>query len=208
LQDAWVLGSTIVGSETVYSQSTQFPSDFSPVAAGMTFKESPAGDFDGGDVFELSDVDLLMARIRGTSPLRWLDAMFDVNSDGSVAGEDLHVWVKDLKQTWFGDANLDGAFNSGDLVMVFTAGEYEDATEDNSGWATGDWNGDGDFNSGDLMVAFQDGGYELGEQQPVAAVPEPSGALLAALALIVISVVARTAPASGTSGTGVRSTFQ
>jgi hypothetical protein len=191
LQDAWVLGSTIVDSETVYNQWTQFPSGFSPVAAGMMFKESPAGDFDGNDVLELSDVDLLMAWIRGTSPFWWLDGMFDLNRDGRVSGDDLHVWVKDLRQTWFGDANLDGEFNSSDLVTVFAAGEYEDAFAGNSTWEEGDWNADGDFTSGDLIVAFQDGGYELGPRQPIAAVPEPSGVLLAALAVIVVSFVSR-----------------
>jgi hypothetical protein len=38
--------------------------------------------------------------------------MFDVNGDAGVDQQDLHIWVKDLKSTWFGDANLDGEFNA------------------------------------------------------------------------------------------------
>ena len=91
--------------------------------------------------------------------------MFDLNSDRTVDQADYRIWVKDLRQTWFGDANLDGEFNSGDLVAVFQAGEYEDVEEYNSGWATGDWNGDGVFDSSDLVVAFQDGGYEKGSSR-------------------------------------------
>jgi hypothetical protein len=58
-----------------------------------------------------------------------------------------------------GDSNLDGIFNSSDLVLVFTAGQYEDAIPGNSTFATGDWNGDGDFTTSDLVLAFQYGAY-------------------------------------------------
>ncbi|MCA9212474.1 MAG: hypothetical protein KDB27_05385 [Planctomycetales bacterium] len=67
-----------------------------------------------------------------------------------------------------GDSNLDGAFDSGDLVRVFASGEYEDNVDGNSTWEDGDWNGDGDFDSSDLIVAFVGGYYNLG---PVKVVP-------------------------------------
>ncbi len=51
--------------------------------------------------------------------------MFDVNQDGIVDELDLSDWVTTIKHTWFGDANLDGEFNSGDLVQVLAAGKYE-----------------------------------------------------------------------------------
>ncbi len=58
----------------------------------------------------------------------WLpDAIFDVNSDSIVDLEDHRVWVKDLKYTWFGDADLNGEFDSLDFVQVFAAGKYETA---------------------------------------------------------------------------------
>ncbi|MCA9215413.1 MAG: tandem-95 repeat protein, partial [Planctomycetales bacterium] len=44
-----------------------------------------------------------------------------------------------------GDSNYDGVFDSGDLVLVMQAGEYEDGIPNNSTWEEGDWNGDGDF---------------------------------------------------------------
>lgn len=61
-----------------------------------------------------------------------------------------------------GDANLDGVFNSTDLVLVWQAGEYEDTIPGNSTWAEGDWNGDGDFNTSDIIKAFQCGSYVNG----------------------------------------------
>ena len=57
---------------------------------------------------------------------------------------------------------MDGAFDSGDLIAIFEAGEYEDDIAQNSTWATGDWNGDREFDSGDLIAAFADGGYDAG----------------------------------------------
>jgi hypothetical protein len=81
-----------------------------------------------------------------------------------------------------GDANLDGEFNSSDLVEVFQRGKYE--LDIDAGWAEGDWNGDRRFDSGDMVAAFQDGGYEVGALAAVSAVPEPSCGLLLAIAVI------------------------
>ena len=64
-----------------------------------------------------------------------------------------------MLRTNFGDANLDGRFNSADLVLIFQRGAYEDDLALNSGWADGDWNGDGEFDSSDLVWAFRSGAY-------------------------------------------------
>jgi hypothetical protein len=131
------------------------------------------GDFNGSADLDIEDLDLLAAEIRSD----WNVDLFDVNKDKLVDFDDRRVWVHDLKRTYFGDSNLDGQFNSNDLVAVFQAGEYEDTLAFNSKWASGDWNGDGDFTTNDLVLAFQDGGYERG---PRAAhtVPEPACWLL------------------------------
>ncbi|MCA9211800.1 MAG: trypsin-like serine protease [Planctomycetales bacterium] len=60
----------------------------------------------------------------------------------------------------YGDANLDGVFNSSDLVKLFQRGEFEDSIQGNSNWQDGDWDGDGDFTTRDLVLAFQYGSYE------------------------------------------------
>ena len=56
---------------------------------------------------------------------RPVDPAFDLNDDGVVNYADREVWVNDLKNTWIGDANLNGEFNSGDMVQVFSRGKYE-----------------------------------------------------------------------------------
>ena len=123
------------------------------------------GDFDSDGDLDVDDVNALIGGISG------MDSAFDLTDDDTVDSADLNRWVKELKGTWIGDSNLDGEFNSSDLVAVFTVGKFEQDVP--AGWEEGDWNGDGKFTSGDFVTAFTDGGYEAGPFQPVAAVPEP-----------------------------------
>ena len=133
------------------------------------------GDFDSSGVLDISDIDNLLLQVAaGENP-----SAYDLNNDANVDTEDIRVWVKDLANTWIGDANLDGEFNSGDMVQVFQAGKYESDLD--AGWAEGDWTGDRRFDSGDMVAAFQDAGYEMGPRPAVNAVPEPSSGILLAV---------------------------
>jgi hypothetical protein len=136
------------------------------------------GDYNGDGLLTVWDIDLQALAPRGSNPFI---AKFDENADGSVDITDREIWVHQHRQTYFGDANLDGVFNSGDLVSVFVAGEYEDRSIGKSTWSTGDWNGDGEFASSDLVLALADGGYEAASK--AAAVPEPASVFLLSLAL-------------------------
>ena len=71
--------------------------------------------------------------------------------------------------TLYGDANLDGEFNSRDLVEVFQAGKYE--TPQAADWSEGDWNLDGQFDSQDLIAALQRGTYSLSAAAAEIAIP-------------------------------------
>ena len=134
----------------------------------------PAGDYDRNGVLDVADIDLLSREARqGTNSRR-----FDLNQDTHVDDRDRQVWVVDLKRTYFGDANLDGEFNSGDFVDVFVQGQYEDDLPANSTWATGDWDGDAEFTTADFVVAFTLGGYESGPRAAARFVPEPGSLLL------------------------------
>ncbi len=107
-------------------------------------------------------------------------------NDGSLTDPTARAaYVHDVLGTWMGDSNKDGEFNSGDLVAVFTAGEYEDGVPENSSWATGDWNGDKDFDSSDLVVAFSDGGFEMGPRPEGQAVPEPTSLAMFLSAMLI-----------------------
>ncbi|MCA9213596.1 MAG: lamin tail domain-containing protein [Planctomycetales bacterium] len=127
------------------------------------------GDFDNDGDLDVDDIDALSAEVRaGTNT-----ESFDLNNDAVVSGLDRVVWVEELKNTFFGDSNLDGEFNSTDFVSVFTSGLYESETKGTATWGTGDWNGDGNFDSSDFVTAFQSQAYEKGPRQ-ANAVPEPS----------------------------------
>jgi hypothetical protein len=152
------------------------------LAAGATCDDGAAlpGDFNGNGQLDDADIDLLSAEVRaGTN-----QAQFDLNQDAQVNDIDRQLWVADpmYKKTWFGDANLTGEFNSGDLVQVLASGTYEANVD--SGWSSGDFNGDQRTDSSDLVVALADGGYELGPRPAVAAVPEPAGWALALIGLL------------------------
>ena len=157
------------------------------------------GDLNDDGQFNSSDLDELGRAIRESLA----GAKYDLNSDGAINSLDRDYLVGTIADTYLGDANLDGEFNSGDFVFVFQAGQYEDGVANNSVWATGDWNGDTEFDSGDFVTAFQAGGYEVPrgavagidsadfivafktgnyETDPVAAVvPEPSTLVLLSL---------------------------
>lgn len=124
------------------------------------------GDYNKNGLLDAADLDLQ------TLAFGSQDLSYDLTKDGVVDYSDRLNWVNVVKKTWIGDANLDGFFDSGDFVAVFTVGKFEKDIE--ALWGEGDWNGDLRFDSGDFVAAFQEGGYERGGRAAVAAVPEPS----------------------------------
>ena len=147
------------------------------------------GDFDANGSLELADLDQLYAVIR----LGNHDLGFDLDGDAKVNDQDLFTWIRELKKTWIGDANLDGEFSSSDLVSLFAAAQFEDDLPMNSTWATGDFNGDGEFDSSDFVVAFADGGYEKGPKPAAIAVPETSCQTFLAIGFLAILFTSRSA---------------
>ena len=140
-----------------------------------------AGDFDGDGELSAGDIDLLSAEVRSGQ----YDSQYDLNVDGEVDQLDREMWIVELKNTYVGDANLDGEFNTSDFVAAFQYGQYEDAIDGNSTWESGDWDGDGDFKSGDFVAAFQAGGYEQGVRAAVA-VPEPSTLIMSLAGILTL----------------------
>lgn len=100
------------------------------------------------------------------------DLSNDVNRDGQLTEADRQFMIRYAMNSLLGDANVDGYFDSSDLVTVFRAGQYEDAIPSNSTWQTGDWNGDLEFSSRDIVSAFEKGNYEATRTAAVQ-LPEP-----------------------------------
>ncbi|MEZ6117455.1 MAG: hypothetical protein R3C28_12885 [Pirellulaceae bacterium] len=143
------------------------------------------GDLDLDRQLTANDIDLLAAYLRGGTE----NLNFDMNRDQSVNWSDHDFMVKDLIGVAFGDANLDGVFNSADLVKVFKPGEYEDDLELNSTWESGDWNGDGEFSTSDLIKAFQEDAYSNASLPQL--VPESTGTLPLLCVMIYLSFLQR-----------------
>lgn len=145
------------------------------------------GDFNYDTQVAVEDVDLLAAEIQlGTHR-----PDYDLTRDGLVDFDDLQLWVTTRARTYFGDADLDGKFDSTDLVKVLQSGEFEDTVDRNSTWADGDFNGNGDFETGDLILAFSDGGYEKGPRNAIVSVPEPNGFQIVATFCLLLLIVDR-----------------
>ncbi len=110
------------------------------------------------------------------------DAQYDYNQDGMVSEADRHFLIDYVLNSTLGDADLNGHFDSSDLVLAFAGGRYEDLVARNAGWKTGDWNGDLEFNSTDLVDALAQGDYE--SDVLAAVVPEPSSLVQVVVLLI------------------------
>ncbi|MDG2384539.1 MAG: CotH kinase family protein [Pirellulaceae bacterium] len=115
--------------------------------------ESLPGDFTNDGLVNQLDIASMCLAIRTN------DQAKDLTRDGLTNHEDLFYLVEQIIGSPVGDVNLDGKFNSTDLVQIFQHGEYEDGRIKNSSWTTGDWNCDGEFDSTDLVFAFQRDGF-------------------------------------------------
>lgn len=121
------------------------------------------GDHNQDGQFTDDDIDLMCLAVRSANDER----QYDLNRDGNVDIKDYHKLIREVLKTGEGDANVDGIFNSEDLVQIFRAGEYDDELVGNSRWGTGDWTCDGEFDSGDLVAAFRTGTYVAAAQPAI-----------------------------------------
>ncbi|MEZ6116317.1 MAG: hypothetical protein R3C28_07060 [Pirellulaceae bacterium] len=131
------------GTSTAVFRWFEFSDQHIPIVVAPTI----LGDFNNDGLLDITDINLLTAATAAASA----DLDFDLNADGAVNQADIGVWVHDLRNTWIGDANLDGQFASEDFVDAFVAGKYEQNIP--ADWSEGDWNGDGRFSSGDFVAA-------------------------------------------------------
>ncbi len=173
----------------VFSTSNMLLEDFTQEQMDEFFLNpggvSIPGDVDGDGDVDADDIDSLSMAISGGLT----GDNYDVDGNGTVDASDRQALIGSTLNTFLGDSNLDGEFNSSDFVAVFTVGEYEDEIIGNSGWADGDWDGDADFDSSDFVAAFSQAAYEMGPKAPaVSPVPEPRGLGLIAIASLWIAV--------------------
>ncbi len=136
-----------------FSGDPSDPSQWVAAAPSPGVSDRINADLDGDGQVTTGDIDFACDAVNQNA------ASMDLNQDGSVDVDDVMFYVQRVLGTSAGDANLDGVFNSADLLFVFQAGAFENGVDGDSHWAEGDWNCDGDFSTGDLLVAFQSGRY-------------------------------------------------
>ena len=183
IQNRWLLGGTKnVPPEPIFL----IPDDThhlvgSSTLGTVTLTRIIDGDFNQDGTRDVADIDLLSEQVRSAVN----DSAFDLTDDGRVDQLDRIHWVELLAESAFGDAGLDGIFNSSDLVQVFRVGEYEDEIPINSNWADGDWDGNQDFDSSDLVFALQRNRYVPGNGS--VPVPEPTISVLLFIGAMIVS---------------------
>jgi hypothetical protein len=127
----------------------------------LIFAFAPAipGDFNGDGLVDAIDIDLLFATQSGAVPTA--DGLFDVANDAQVvttpgaAGSDADHWVQVIRETRYGDANLDQSVDFDDLVIL--AQRY--GTQTGATWADASFNGDGTVDFDDLVPLAQNYGF-------------------------------------------------
>lgn len=151
-----------------------------------------AVDYEADLTMDARDIDRLGNAIRDPSRLDGREfPRYDLDRSGSLDEGDLETMLHTYLGVDFGDMNLDGYFDSTDLIDALAAGLYDQPVQ--ASWSSGDWNQDTRFDSTDLLMAFQTGGYlanhGLPPDVPVApspVVPEPSGVALGLGMLFVV----------------------
>ena len=125
------------------------------ILEGHLVELDESGDVDGDQLLSDQDVDAIFGSVATGSIDPLQDAKEDGEDDDQAEGDFLDAVV----EATAGDANLDGSFDSSDLIQLFAFGRYESGVQGNTTWASGDFNGDGVFDSSDLILALTKGDY-------------------------------------------------
>jgi hypothetical protein len=102
------------------------------------------GDLNGDGKVNATDIDLLYKAIKAGSG----DSTYDLNFDGAVTTADVDYLVEDILDTYYGDADLNGAVGVSDLSLL--AAYYNTAS--GASWANGDFDGNGAVGVSDLSI--------------------------------------------------------
>lgn len=112
------------------------------------FSGSLPGDFNADQMVDGADIDLLFATLQEGAA----DLLFDVDESGTVTSADVTFLVVTLLGTNFGDTDLDGDIDTGDLTQAII--HFTSAGGEGKSWSDGDNDGDGDVDTGDLTTAI------------------------------------------------------
>ena len=109
-----IQGNTLIFKDLVDPVLVIDTDRFGPINA-MSLIYCRPGDFDGDGIVDVTDLKKLNEAFKAGSN----ELTFDVNFDLTVDFKDVLSWIKCSKGTCIGDVNLDGVFDSSDLIELF-----------------------------------------------------------------------------------------
>ncbi|MEM7315028.1 MAG: hypothetical protein AAF497_17920 [Planctomycetota bacterium] len=145
-----------------------------PATLMLDYSILEIGDFDGSGELDSPDIDAITRAMLDNT----YDVDLDLDGNGVIDQEDRRIWVEDLKETFFGDANLDQVVYFSDF-NIWNGNKFTDDYR----WGSGNFNGDevvdtSDFNSWNANKF----------QSNTDAVPEPDGMPWAFVAILLLIV--------------------
>ena len=126
------------------------------------------GDVNDDQLLDARDLDLIAQNI----DLDVTELRYDIDGDLRINLDDVSTWVRDLKNTFSGDANLDGIVSFPDFLSLSAS------FGQSGGWAEGDFNSDGIVGFPDFLILSKN----FGATAVASSVPEPSGCALLGVA--------------------------
>ena len=136
------------------------------------------GDFDQDGSLDADDIDQLSLQLRTTPDNR----SFDLNNDATLSQADREVWVRDLANTFFGDADMDGDVDFADFLTL--SENFGSPDHRSRGWSQGDFDGDREVGFPDFLALSANFGGVAAANASAASVPEPAGLSIALFGIL------------------------
>ena len=132
------------GNRTVTWLVNDGDANSAAVTSTITVTGSLPGDFNGDQIVNDVDIDLLFAAVHSVST----DGQFDLDASGVIDASDVTLLVETILGTRFGDNDTDGDVDTRDLTTAII--NFNSADGSGKSWIQGDTDGDGDVDTRDL----------------------------------------------------------
>ena len=131
------------------SRSTSWSAS-SPSPGAVDYAASEIVDFNGDQVIDANDIDLLFAAVGSASSV----VNFDLDRNDTVSLADVEFLLNRVLGTRFGDFDLDGDVDQNDLSAILLNFTGAGRGIRGQSWSSGDFDGDGDVDTRDMVATM------------------------------------------------------